>query len=106
MPHFGSADIYRRRNKHFVLIEASEASCRARWRAEAVSRIRVPSSRELAPNKPLSKLINKGEEEKKGNVNVVAKNAKIDTQAARKEHRVTCGASIVIKNVLPFLALE
>ncbi len=24
----------------------------------------------------------------------------------RKEHRVTCGASIVIKNVLPFLALE
>ncbi len=43
---------------------------------------------------------------KKYNVEVVTKKAKIDTEAARKEHRVTCGASIVIKNVLPFLALE
>ena len=50
-----------------------------------------------------AKLLNEGEEEKKCKVNVVAK---IDTEAARKEHRVTCGASIVIKNVLPFLALE
>ena len=32
--------------------------------------------------------------------------AKIDAEASRKEHRVTCGASIVIKNVLPFLALK
>jgi hypothetical protein len=34
------------------------------------------------------------------------KKAKIDKESARKEHRVTCGASIVIKNVLPFLALK
>jgi hypothetical protein len=31
---------------------------------------------------------------------------KIDAEAARKEHRVTCCASIVIKNVLPFLELS
>ena len=43
---------------------------------------------------------------KKCNVNVAAKKAKVDTEAARKEQRVTCGASIVIKNVLPFLALK
>jgi len=35
-----------------------------------------------------------------------SKTAKIDEENARKEHRVTCGANIVIKNVLPFLALE
>jgi hypothetical protein len=35
-----------------------------------------------------------------------AKKAKIDDDSARKEHRFTCGASIVIKNVLPFLALK
>ena len=34
------------------------------------------------------------------------KKAKIDVNSAKKEHRVTCGANIVIKNVLPFLALE
>jgi hypothetical protein len=45
-------------------------------------------------------------DEKKCNVDVVTKKAKIDTEAARKEHKVTCGASIVIKNVLPFLALK
>ena len=39
-------------------------------------------------------------------VNVGTKKVKIDAEATRKEHRVTCGASIVIKNVLPFLALE
>ena len=33
------------------------------------------------------------------------KKAKIDTEAARKERRVTCGAEIVIKDVLPFLKL-
>jgi hypothetical protein len=53
-----------------------------------------------------AKLLNEGEEEKKCKVNVVAKKANIDAEAARKEHRVTCGANIVIKNVLPFLALE
>ncbi len=30
----------------------------------------------------------------------------IDKESARKEYRVICGANIVIKNVLPFLALE
>jgi len=34
------------------------------------------------------------------------KKAKIDAESARKERRVTCGADIVIKNVLPFLQLE
>ena len=34
------------------------------------------------------------------------KKAKVDTESARKERRVTCGADIVIKNVLPFLQLE
>jgi hypothetical protein len=32
--------------------------------------------------------------------------AKIDKERTRKEYRVTCGANIVIKNVLPFLALK
>jgi hypothetical protein len=44
--------------------------------------------------------------EKKCNIDVVTKKVKINGEAARKEHRVTCGASIVIKNVLPFLALK
>jgi hypothetical protein len=35
-----------------------------------------------------------------------AKKARIDDVSARKDHRVTCGANIVIKNVLPFLALK
>ena len=34
------------------------------------------------------------------------KKAKVDTKAARKEKRITCGADMVIKNVLPFLKLE
>ena len=45
-------------------------------------------------------------DEKNCSVDVVSKKAKIDAEAARKEHRVTCGASIVTKNVLPFLALK
>ena len=40
------------------------------------------------------------EEEKK------PEKAKIDKEGTRAEHRVTCGANIVIKNVLPFLALK
>ncbi len=52
-----------------------------------------------------AKLLNEADE-KRCNVNAVTKNAKIVTGDARKEHRVTCGASIVIKNVLPFLALK
>jgi len=35
-----------------------------------------------------------------------AKKAKIDVGSARKEKRITCGADMVIKNVLPFLQLE
>ena len=42
----------------------------------------------------------------KAKVDEVTKKAKIDAETARKDHRVTCGASIVIKNVLPFLALK
>mmetsp|Transcript_3496 Transcript_3496/g.5099 ORF Transcript_3496/g.5099 Transcript_3496/m.5099 type:complete len:326 (-) Transcript_3496:69-1046(-) len=34
------------------------------------------------------------------------KRAKVDDGSARRERRVTCGADIVIKNVLPFLQLE
>ncbi len=49
-----------------------------------------------------AKLLN----EKKCDVNEVTNKVTIDTEAARKEHRVTCGANIVIKNVLPFLALK
>ena len=49
-----------------------------------------------------AKIINETDEKKCN----ISKKAKIDDEAARKEHRVTCGASIVIKNVLPFLSLE
>jgi hypothetical protein len=35
-----------------------------------------------------------------------AKKAKTDNESARTEYRVTCGVNIVIKNVLPFLALK
>jgi hypothetical protein len=52
-----------------------------------------------------AKLLNEVDE-KKCNVDEVTKKSKIDAEAARKENRVTCGASIVIKNVLPFLALK
>ena len=52
-----------------------------------------------------AKLLNEADE-KNCSIDEVAKKAKIDVEAARKEHRVTCGASIVIKNVLPFLALK
>ena len=34
------------------------------------------------------------------------KRAKVDAEGARMERRVTCGADMVIKNVLPFLQLE
>ena len=35
-----------------------------------------------------------------------AKKVKIDEESARKERRITCGADLVIKNVLPFLKLD
>ena len=34
------------------------------------------------------------------------KKAKVDSESTRKEKRITCGADMVIKNVLPFLKLE
>jgi hypothetical protein len=34
------------------------------------------------------------------------KKAKVDAESYRREKRVTCGADVVIKNVLPFLQLE
>eukprot|EP00984_Skeletonema_dohrnii_P005386 scaffold1896_cov86-Skeletonema_dohrnii-CCMP3373.AAC.2 len=34
------------------------------------------------------------------------KKAKVDAESARREKRITCGADMVIKNVLPFLQLE
>eukprot|EP00985_Skeletonema_marinoi_P024635 scaffold17313_cov91-Skeletonema_marinoi.AAC.3 len=46
-----------------------------------------------------------GEKEEKA-VEERAKHAKVDTASARKERRITCGADIVIKNVLPFLELK
>ena len=52
-----------------------------------------------------AKLLNEAIE-KKCDVDDVTMKAKIDCKAARKEHQFTCGASIVIKNVLPFLALK
>ena len=47
------------------------------------------------------------EEERSGDIQA-KKKANIDVASVRKEHRVACGANmnIVIKNVLPFLALE
>ncbi len=44
-------------------------------------------------------------EEKKCILGVITNGPDINVESARKECRVTCGASIVIKNVLPFLAL-
>ena len=35
-----------------------------------------------------------------------SKRAKVDTESTRMERRITCGADMVIKNVLPFLQLE
>jgi hypothetical protein len=35
-----------------------------------------------------------------------AKKAKIDVEGARKEARITSGADIIIKNVLPYLKME
>jgi hypothetical protein len=40
-----------------------------------------------------AKLVNEAGE-KKCNINEVTKKAKIDAEAARKEHRVTCGVQV------------
>ena len=44
-------------------------------------------------------------EQEDNSVEERTKNAKVDATSARKERRITCGADIVIKNVLPFLKL-
>ncbi|KAK1742653.1 hypothetical protein QTG54_006250 [Skeletonema marinoi] len=46
------------------------------------------------------------EREKESLGDVITKKAKIDVQSKRSERRITSGANIVIKNVLPFLELE
>jgi hypothetical protein len=50
-----------------------------------------------------AKLDEKEEEEEDSNV--IAKKSKIEVESVRKERRIMSGASIVIKNVLPFLQL-
>jgi hypothetical protein len=53
-----------------------------------------------------AKLCQKKEEEDSLNTTKArAKKAEIDVESARQERRVTCGADIIIKNVLPFLKL-
>jgi len=46
------------------------------------------------------------EKEEDSLADVIAKKAKIDIQSKRSERRITSGANIVIKNVLPFLDLK
>ena len=46
------------------------------------------------------------DEKEESSVERKTKKVKVDAESARKERRITCGASIVIKNVLPFLQLE
>lgn len=53
-----------------------------------------------------TKLLNEEGMQRKTEEEKTPKKAKIDKESTRKEHRVTCGANIVIKNVLPFLALK
>jgi hypothetical protein len=52
-----------------------------------------------------AKLRQKNEEED-SLVTTKAKRAKIDVESARQERRVTFGADVIIKNVLPFLVLK
>jgi hypothetical protein len=52
-----------------------------------------------------AKLCQKKEEEDSLNTRTKAKKAKIDVESVRQERSVTCGAGIIIKNVLPFLKL-
>jgi hypothetical protein len=52
-----------------------------------------------------AKLDDKDDDHSNLTVQAKAKKAKIDVESVRKERRITSGASIVIKNVLPFLKL-
>ena len=47
-----------------------------------------------------------GEQEEYAEEGQRKKKAKVDAECSRKDKRITCGADIVIKNVLPFLQLE
>ena len=47
-----------------------------------------------------------GENDEDSSVERRTKKVKVDSVDARKERRITCGADMVIKNVLPFLKLE
>jgi hypothetical protein len=53
-----------------------------------------------------AKLDDESQDERSVGSDQPAKKAKIDMKAARQEQRITSGANIVIKNVLPFLKLE
>jgi hypothetical protein len=46
-----------------------------------------------------------GDKSEDNPLKVKTKEVKIDIDCARQERRITCGASIIIKNVLPFLQL-
>ena len=46
------------------------------------------------------------EKEEKDTLEVKSKKSKTDMESARKERRITSGADIIIRNVLPFLKLE
>eukprot|EP00985_Skeletonema_marinoi_P029526 scaffold28104_cov65-Skeletonema_marinoi.AAC.2 len=45
-------------------------------------------------------------DEKEENAEGKTKKVKLDSESARKEKRITCGADTVMKNVIPFLKLE
>ena len=45
-------------------------------------------------------------DEKEENAEGKTKKVKLDSESVRKDKRITCGADMVIKNVLPFLKLE
>ena len=47
-----------------------------------------------------------GEKEDNSGKGSSRKKAKIDVESYRRDKRMTCGADMVIKNVLPFLQLE
>lgn len=47
-----------------------------------------------------------GEKEEDSVLKVQPKRAKINVESIRKEKRITSGANIIIKNVIPFLKLR
>ena len=65
-----------------------------------------PTVEEVVEEPAIEEVVEEVIEEPVKEVPKKSKKAKIDKENARKEHRVTCGANIVMKNVLPFLALK